>query len=191
MLEIVYWLIGVFVLLFLISVAFFFKDILRTGKVKASKIKTKEKESFWIILIAVIICIGLFVGEFVKYKPEPTELSYIGIILIFIGGLIRIHAKKELDKFFTFEVMIQEGHKLIKTGLYKHLRHPAYLGNIFMMLGCAFALSSKFGLAAVIVVYIPAMLYRIAAEEKLLMHKFGKEYLSYMQKTNKIIPFIY
>jgi len=38
---------------------------------------------------------------------------------------------------------------------------------------------------------IPLMLYRIKIEEKMLIEKFGDEYRQYMEKTKKLIPFIY
>jgi protein-S-isoprenylcysteine O-methyltransferase Ste14 len=38
---------------------------------------------------------------------------------------------------------------------------------------------------------IPLFIYRIRIEEKMLIEKFGDEYLQYMKRTKKLIPFFY
>lgn len=192
MLDIFYWIGGTVLLLIWIEFLLFFKDIINTGKVKAYRSKTREKESFWVIIVAYIICLGIMTGEFWKYPPNAMSYAgYAGIVLIFIGGILRILARQELDRFFTFKVVIQEGHLLIKRGPFKYIRHPTYLANIFIMLGLAIALQTTFGIIAVVVFFIPAVIYRIGAEEKLMYDEFGKEYLDYMGKTKKLIPYFY
>lgn len=37
----------------------------------------------------------------------------------------------------------------------------------------------------------PVYLYRTNFEEKMLIQKFGDEYLEYMKDTKKMIPYIY
>lgn len=191
MIDVVYLLIGVFIGLWIITFLLLSKDIFQTGIVKIHKVKIKERESFWIMIIVNTLCIGIIVGEFIKLRPATTIYSYIGVLLIFIGGMIRIYARKELDRFFSFEVVVQKDHKLVKKGLYKQIRHPMYLGMLFIFFGLAIALSSAYGLLALIVFYIPALLYRISAEEGIFIKEFGKQYLEYMEKTKKIIPKIY
>ncbi|MBW3001577.1 isoprenylcysteine carboxylmethyltransferase family protein [Candidatus Woesearchaeota archaeon] len=191
MIDVVYLLIGVFILLWIITFLLLSKDIFKTGLVKVHKVKIKERESFWIMIVVNTLCIGIIVGEFIKLRPATTIYSYIGALLILIGGLIRIYSRKELDRFFSFEVVVQKDHKLIKTGLYKSIRHPMYLGMVFMFFGLAIAFSSFYGVLALIVFYIPALLYRISAEEGMLIKEFGKQYLDYMEKTKKIIPKLY
>ena len=38
---------------------------------------------------------------------------------------------------------------------------------------------------------IPFTLYRIRIEEKMLIRKFGDEYMGYMKKPKQLVPFIY
>lgn len=192
MLDIFYWIGGTVLLIAWVEFLLFFKDIIHTGKVKAYKAKASEKESFWIMIVVYIICLGIMAGEFWKYPPDSMSYAgYAGVALIFFGGMLRVLARQELDRFFTFQVIIQEGHKLITRGPFRYIRHPTYLGNILVMLGLSLALQTTFGIIAVIVFFIPAVIYRISAEEKLFYDEFGKEYLDYMEKTKKLFPFIY
>jgi len=191
MLDVVYLLIGVAIALWIMTFILLTRDVFQTGAVKVHKVKIKEKESFWVILVVNTICLGIILGEFIKLRPATNVYSYIGVVMILIGGLIRIYARKQLNRFFSFEVVIQKDHKLIKKGLYKYVRHPMYLGMLFLFFGLAIALNSFYGVLALIVFFIPALLYRISAEEGLLMKEFGNQYLDYMEKTKKLIPKVY
>jgi len=190
MLDIVYFLLGAFVLVWIITLIFLSKDIFKTGAVKVHKVKIKKKESFWVIMLVYILCIGIILGTFIKTRPATEWYNYIGVAMVFIGGLTRVYARKALDRFFSFQVVIQKGHKLITTGVYHYVRHPMYLSMTLILFGIAIALNSLYGVIALIILYIPAVLYRISAEEDLLIKEFGQEYLRYMERTKKIIPYI-
>ena len=51
-------------------------------------------------------------------------------------------------------------------------------------------LSSVYGFLVMLGI-VPLFLYRIGIEEKMLIEKFGDEYLQYMKRTRKLIPLIY
>jgi protein-S-isoprenylcysteine O-methyltransferase Ste14 len=59
------------------------------------------------------------------------------------------------------------------------------------MIGLGLAFSSKFGLGFIILLFIPALIYRINKEEELMLAKFGKDYIYYMNSTKRLIPFVY
>ncbi len=117
--------------------------------------------------------------------------SALGIGLIVLGQSIRLIAINTLKKFFTTNVAILPVHRLIKRGVYKIIRHPAYLGDIlsFAGLGIAFCNWLSF-----LFIFFPAagvFLYRIKLEEEALVSAFGQEYLSYMERTYRLLPGIY
>jgi protein-S-isoprenylcysteine O-methyltransferase Ste14 len=191
MLDVVYFLIGLLVLLFIITFILLSKDLFKTGIIKVHKIKVRKKESFWVSAIFLVLCVSVIIGEFIKMRPATEWYNYIGAALIFFGGLIRIYSRKALDRFFSFEVIIQKDHKLITKGIYKNIRHPMYLGISLILLGLATALSSIYGILFLIILGVPVLLYRISAEEDMLIKEFGQEYLKYMERTKKLIPYIY
>ena len=123
-----------------------------------------------------------------------TRLAVLVLFISSIGwGLTWLPIKylndMGLDSTYLILIAFSSGAIVLLPWLIKQSQH--WKSSLGLMLGIALALSSKFGLLAVVVFFIPAVLYRVAAEEKLLIDKFGKEYLGYMEKTNKLIPFIY
>lgn len=117
--------------------------------------------------------------------------SYIGILMLFGGLYLRLKAIEELDKYFTNEVRIGEGWKLIKTGTYKYIRHGSYTGSALTMLGTSVLFQSWISLFFSFILIFIVYDYRIHLEEKMLVDFFGEEYTEYQKITKKMIPFIY
>jgi protein-S-isoprenylcysteine O-methyltransferase Ste14 len=76
------------------------------------------------------------------------------------------------------------------SGPYRFVRHPFYLGEILFYLSIPMIFGSLYGFIAMLVL-IPMLLYRIRIEEKILVSKFGREYLEYAHRAKKLIPYIY
>ena len=88
-------------------------------------------------------------------------------------------------------VAIVAQHKLVDTGLYRLVRHPAYLGLLASMLGFGLASGNWFSLAAAAVLPPVAILYRIRVEERALLRHFGPAYQAYARRTRRLLPGIY
>ncbi len=172
-------------------IQFSFKYQPKSLKFKLPKIKAVEKESFTFFMLALFICLTLIIAEFIMSPPEITVENYIGAGIVFLAGLLEISARTALHQFFTLQVVIQEGHKLIRTGPYHIIRHPGYLALFLFLLGLGLAFSATFGLILLFLLFVPAMLYRIVKEEELMLAEFGKDYIYYMNSTKKLIPYIY
>jgi protein-S-isoprenylcysteine O-methyltransferase Ste14 len=74
--------------------------------------------------------------------------------------------------------------------MYGYVRHPIYLGVICVTTGIALFTTSLLGLIVLWGV-IPFFLRRIRLEEHMLLDEFGPEYEAYMERTKKLVPFLY
>jgi protein-S-isoprenylcysteine O-methyltransferase Ste14 len=120
-----------------------------------------------------------------------------GLFLLVIGGATRIKARLELNRkagfgsyIGTWRVKTVKNHRLVKDGLYQHIRNPIYLAEIVRNLGFVLIFSSAYGTSMILLASI-FLLFRIELEEKILVALFGQEYREYKRKTKKIIPYIY
>jgi len=64
--------------------------------------------------------------------------------LLLAGITIRWTAVYTLGKYFTGTVLIRNDHRLIRSVLYKYLRHPAYAGSLLAHLGLGLSFSNWF-----------------------------------------------
>jgi protein-S-isoprenylcysteine O-methyltransferase Ste14 len=59
----------------------------------------------------------------------------LGAALMISMGALRLWCFRTLARHFTFEISIQDSHKLIRAGPYGYVRHPAYIGQILVIYG--------------------------------------------------------
>ena len=123
-------------------------------------------------------------------KYQIGVVSITGLGLFMAGVAVRIEARLILGRRFTHGLKIVEGHTLVKHGLYRRVRHPAYFGSILLDSGLPLLLNSIFGLLLMQLTSF-GLLFRIRIEEDMLISESGDEYREYMKRTKKIIPFIY
>jgi protein-S-isoprenylcysteine O-methyltransferase Ste14 len=124
--------------------------------------------------------------EYVYMKRYNLFLTILGTIFIILGTAIRGIAIKKLGKFFSRDVENWKNQKIVKTGIYKYIRHPAYTGNILQIIGFPLILNSYYSLFLSLIT-ISIFLWRIKVEEQFLMDKLP-EYKKYMKETKRLIP---
>lgn len=104
----------------------------------------------------------------------------IGISLVIIGFIIRFYAIRCLKKKFSFELNMQI--EIVKTGAYKYVRHPSYVGSIMIIAG----LSLLYMPLAITYLAIAFFLARAINEEQIL--SINPEYKEYQKKTGMFLP---
>jgi protein-S-isoprenylcysteine O-methyltransferase len=113
-------------------------------------------------------------------------------LALFIGGLaLRWYAIVHLGRFFTVNIAVAADQRVVSDGPYRFLRHPSYTGALIAFLGLGLCLGNFASIAVSIVPTAAAFLYRIHVEEAALQSALGSAYADYMQRTKRLIPFVY
>lgn len=121
---------------------------------------------------------------------ENLALVAVGLVSLIAGLVIRFVAIVTLGKNFSGRLRLRDDHTLVKTGIYRWVRHPAYLGAVLLFLSFPIMLSSILGFL-VMFLLVPYFLHRIKLEERMLIGRFGAEYEEYMRHSKRLIPFLY
>jgi protein-S-isoprenylcysteine O-methyltransferase Ste14 len=115
--------------------------------------------------------------------------SVAGDVLTAIGFLIIFFVYKE-NTFTSATIEVYAGQKVVSTGLYALVRHPMYLGGLFLFVGMSPALGSWWGLVVFLLI-MPALLWRIFDEENLLTKKLPG-YAWYREKVKyRLVPYVW
>lgn len=159
----------------------------------------KDEESFdnhsgmlWDIANALAL-IGLvlaFLGVG-RIPGLPQVIQGGSLVVLLLGITIRLSSIRTLGSFFTSVVIIREDHRLVKTGLYQYVRHPAYTGALLSHAGLGLAFGSWVSLSLGVLPFVIAAFYRIEVEERALSRRFGEDYASYVKRTDRLIPRVY
>lgn len=188
---------NIFLIIIVISFFWLLSEIV-LSKAKRSEAKYSprlDKSSLRFLWIAILLSVflGVFLGVkgvgFIRVRHHI--LSLCGIFLMLLGLVLRWTAILTLRKYFTVNVSILPGHQIVKKGLYKYIRHPAYAGSLLSFLGLGLSFSNWLSAIVIFVPVLTAFIYRIQVEEKALIHAFGQEYLDYSNTTKRLIPKIY
>lgn len=148
-------------------------------------------------LIYATIALSLSAGmalAFWRQVPIPLStplLLWIALGLLVAGVLLRVTAVVALGRLFTMNVAIQADHRLVRTGLYRRLRHPSYTGALIGILAIGLSFGDFLALAVAVLPITAAMLYRIRVEEEAMVDAFGEEYLAYRRDSWRLLPGIY
>jgi protein-S-isoprenylcysteine O-methyltransferase Ste14 len=157
--------------------------------------KSEDKSTRGINVISIILAI--IIGNlFIKVKYLSISGSFhshliLAIIIIWAGLCLRFWSVQTLGKFFRTTVMIQKGHRVVKNGPYRYIRHPSYTGLLLTTIGVAIGMENWIGLILMVLIVFISLKKRINLEEEVLQKSLGEEYTSYIKNTKKLIPFIY
>jgi len=123
------------------------------------------------------------------WLPIPGWVSIAAAVLFLIAYVVYAEVLRE-NAYLSRTVEVQEGQKVISTGLYGVVRHPMYMATLLLFLAIPLVLGSI--IAFVVFLAYPAIIIkRLKNEEEVL--KAGLEgYAEYMEKVKyRLIPFIY
>jgi protein-S-isoprenylcysteine O-methyltransferase Ste14 len=129
--------------------------------------------------------------DYGRVRMFEPYVAGAGLALLVAGTALRWVAIVTLWKFFTPNVSIVEGQRVVRRGLYRLVRHPSYTGLLARYLGLGMALANWLSTALLFLPMLYAILYRIRVEEAALLEHFGEEYETYAGETKRLVPGIY
>ena len=120
------------------------------------------------------------------YIPFQTLIS---IFILFIGILILINPvlKFKRSKTTINPIKFKKVNKLVTSGIYKYSRNPMYLGLLIIVVSSSIYYLNIYSILTPLFFYLWINRFQIKREENFLIEKFGKEYLSYKNKTRRWI----
>ena len=120
----------------------------------------------------------------------PDWVYYIGIAVMVAGIAFRQYAIAVLGRYFSGVLGVQKEQKVVESGPYRLIRHPSYTGVLIFLAGMGLALQSWAAVLVNITIFAVAYGYRMFVEEKVLISELGNNYVEYMKRTKRVIPYI-
>lgn len=124
-----------------------------------------------------------------RVLPAGPVLPVLGAFLVAAGLGFSVSARRHLGRNWSASVVVKEDHALIRTGPYKHLRHPIYSGILLAFLGMAITIGEWRGLLSLGLVMVS--LARKSWVEEQRMGEVFPEYEQYRRGTAAIVPFLW
>ncbi len=155
--------------------------------------KEEQAEQKTVILLSALMFLAAFIAAGLSFRfgwlVLPMWVSRAAAAVFLAGYVLYAEVLRE-NTFLSRTVEVQEGQKVIDTGLYGIVRHPMYMSTLLLFLSMPLILGSPISFV-IMLVYIPIISKRMENEEQVL--KEGLDgYEEYMQRVKyRVIPFIW
>lgn len=194
-----YWQGWVYVIVFIIASAAYSMYLakhdpaLLKRRTEAGISYEKEPVQKIIIFFLFATCIALIILSSLDvrcgWSLVPWYVSIIDDMLV-VFSFYMFYLVSKVNTYAAANIRVEEGQKVITVGPYRFIRHPMYLGAIFLFIGTSLALGSWWTLL-LIPVLLSILVARILNEEKILVRDLPG-YAKYQKKVRtRLIPFIW
>lgn len=168
---------------------------LRNPELLEKRLNTNENESEQKKVVSLSLILFV-VGFIVSALDFRFRLTYLPLWAIIIGSLLLLvsyglyaEVMRE-NTYLSRTVEVQEGQKVIDTGLYGIVRHPMYFATTLLFLSFPIVLGS--GIGIVIFLAQPFLLIKRIKNEEEVLEKGLDGYTEYKKKVKyRLIPFIW
>lgn len=155
--------------------------------------KEKQQEQNLVIKLSGLMFLAGFIIAGLGFRFHWLTLSrgvQIGAAAVFLAAYLLYGEVLRENTYLSRTVEVQEGQKVIDTGLYGIVRHPMYSATLFLFLSMPLVLGSLYAFF-IFLAYPFIIALRIKNEEELLEREL-EGYRAYKQKVRyRLIPFIW
>lgn len=140
-----------------------------------------------LMFIAAFVLAGLsFRFGFLRF---PRWVSWAGAVLfLFSYGLYGLVLRE--NAYLSRTIEVQQGQRVVDTGLYAIVRHPMYAATVVLFLSMPLILGSVLSLL-VMGLYVPLIVRRIQNEEAVLLRGLPG-YAAYQKKVPwRLLPYVW
>ena len=160
---------------------------------KRLNVKEKQGEQQLVVKLSGLMFVVGFVVAGLDYRFEwlklPPWVSIVGVVLFLISYLLYAEVLRE-NTYLSRTIEVQEGQKVVSTGLYGIVRHPMYAVTLVLFISMPLVLGSLISLV-VFIAYPFIIAKRIRNEEKVLIEGLDG-YEEYTKKVKyRLIPFVW
>ena len=163
-------------------------DLLR----KRLQMKESQPEQALIIKLGALMFILGFLLAGYSFRLGwllPEWMSWIAAAVFLLAYLLYGEVLRE-NAYLSRTVEVQEGQKVVDTGLYGIVRHPMYSATVLLFLAMPLILGSLLSFA-VFLFYPLLIAKRIQNEEKILSAELAG-YTAYQEKVKyRLVPFLW
>ena len=161
----------------------------------ASRLNAKEKEktqSTVVKLSGLMFILGFVLAGLdfrFGWVKLPFTVNIVAAVIFIIAYLIYAEVLRE-NTYLSRTIEVQEGQKVISTGLYGIVRHPMYFATVLLFMAIPLVLGSAISFIAFLA-YPFIIVARIKNEEEFLSREL-EGYAEYKEKVKyRMLPFIW
>jgi protein-S-isoprenylcysteine O-methyltransferase Ste14 len=164
---------------------------------KIGVIKSLQDRREWVLLAIALFGLFLIPAAYALTgfpasldRPFIPAVAWLGLVPLCGSLWLFRRSHVDLGPNWSATLKVREHHVLVKTGVYRLVRHPMY--SSFFLLGLAQMLLLPNWLAGAsgLIGAWTLFAFRVSREERMMLECFGDDYRSYMAHTKRIVPWL-
>ena len=155
--------------------------------------KEEQMEQKEVVLLSGVMFLASFILAGLNFRfswlVSPAWVTIVGTVIFLLAYALYAEVLRE-NEYLSRTIEVQEGQKVVDTGLYGIVRHPMYMATVLLFLSMPIILGSIPSFV-VMLMYIPIIAKRIRNEEKVLEDGLDG-YKQYKERVKyRIMPFVW
>ncbi len=162
----------------------------REGAIRAGR------GGWWVAALACLIAANTWLYLAPSIVPVATirhggVAFAVGAAILVAGVILRGCALVTLGQYFTVIVQVSPDQPVVAAGPYRLVRHPGYAGGLLASIGVGLMSGNWVGLAAMTLLPLIAIVWRIRIEESALIATLDNRYRSYAAARKRLVPLVW
>jgi protein-S-isoprenylcysteine O-methyltransferase Ste14 len=141
----------------------------------------------WLGFLVPLIWIASPALWFAEYPLYAGPLV-AGVLCLAVGLGLFYRSHADLGPNWSITLEVREQHRLITHGVYRRIRHPMYTALLLYSVGQALVIPNWVAGPSYLVAFATLFVFRVHAEERMMLEQFGDEYAAYMARTHRLVP---
>ena len=155
--------------------------------------KEKQATQKGVVALSGLMFIAGFVVAGLDYRfgwsNMPVSVTVVASVLFLAAYVLYAEVMRE-NAYLSRTIKVEEGQKVVDTGLYGIVRHPMYMATLLLFIMIPIVLGSWYALIPF--AFYPAIIIARLKDEEELLTKELPGYAEYKQKVKyRILPFIW
>ncbi|HPO16215.1 MAG TPA: isoprenylcysteine carboxylmethyltransferase family protein [Candidatus Hydrogenedentes bacterium] len=130
----------------------------------------------------------LGIGQVALPETPMLAAKLMGCGLLILGAVINIAARVVIGRFWSDQIEIQPGHRVVRVWPYTWMRHPMYGSLVVFGVGMGCLSANPLVTVAVLAIFLPVMTQRAQREEAHLLNACSADYAAFQREVPMIIP---
>jgi len=155
------------------------------------------QRSFWLAagICAIATNVMLYMAPPVipaaAIRPGAAAFA-VGMVVLLAGmGLLGWSFRALGDRYVSFAVVVSPDQPVVTAGPYRVLRHPGHAGFLLACTGVGVTSANWVALAALTLLPLAVIIWRIRVEENALLATLGGRYRGYASGRKRLVPLVW
>lgn len=155
--------------------------------------KEKQREQNLVVKLSGLMFTAGFVVAGLDYRFGWFELPkwvVMGASAVFLAGYVMYALVLKENTYLSRTIQVQEGQRVVDTGLYSVVRHPMYFATLLLFMSMPLVLGSA--ISFVIFLAYPFIIAGRIKHEEMLLEQELCGYKEYKEKVKyRLLPFVW